>query len=257
MTRGYWDIHNHILPGVDDGSSCMDETMELLGAEYEQGIRNIIFTPHFRPRMFEVPADDREMMYHRTVAEARESFPDMSFYLGCEYFVSNRMMKDVRDPRCRMAGTRIILMEFTTATPFQDILNAVETAVGAGCLAIVAHPERYRCLHSDTYRITCLRSRGAWIQINAGSVIGRGGRMLKHFCRDLLKGDLVDFIASDAHSMDHRPVEMDRCLRFVQKKFGTEKAEQLFEENQRRVFAEAAEQAQTDLISGKKDLKLD
>ena len=49
MNNGYWDIHNHILPGVDDGSGCMEETVQLIRAEYEQGIENIVFTPHYRP----------------------------------------------------------------------------------------------------------------------------------------------------------------------------------------------------------------
>ena len=49
---GYWDIHNHILPGVDDGSGCMRETMEMLEEEYRQGVRHIVFTPHYRRDMF-------------------------------------------------------------------------------------------------------------------------------------------------------------------------------------------------------------
>lgn len=49
---GYWDIHNHILPGVDDGSGCMRETMEMLEEEYRQGVRHIVFTPHYRRDMY-------------------------------------------------------------------------------------------------------------------------------------------------------------------------------------------------------------
>ena len=52
---GYWDIHNHILPGVDDGSGCMRETMEMLEEEYRQGVRHIVFTPHYRRDMFAIP----------------------------------------------------------------------------------------------------------------------------------------------------------------------------------------------------------
>ena len=50
---GYWDIHNHILPGVDDGSGCMRETMEMLEEEYRQGVRHIVFTPHYRRGFFD------------------------------------------------------------------------------------------------------------------------------------------------------------------------------------------------------------
>ena len=47
MNCGYWDIHNHLLPGIDDGSSCMEETMQLIRTEYEQGVYNIVFTPNY------------------------------------------------------------------------------------------------------------------------------------------------------------------------------------------------------------------
>ncbi|MCD7866159.1 MAG: capsular biosynthesis protein [Clostridiales bacterium] len=236
MSKGYWDIHNHILPGVDDGSSCQEETLALLEKEYEQGIRNIIFTPHHRSHMFEVPADDREMVYRRVVGQAKDMFPDMSFYLGCEYFADSRMMRNFRDPRYRMAGTRIVLLEFSTVTSFQDIQNAVKAVTDAGYRIVMAHPERYQCLYSDLDRVERLKKQGIWLQINAGSVIGKSGRMVKHFCHDLLKEDLADFIASDAHGITHRPVEMERCMRFVQKKFSRGKAERLFRENQMHLF---------------------
>ena len=65
---GYWDIHNHILPGVDDGSSCMRETMSLLQAEYEQGIRHLIVTPHYRRGMFEIGFEDIQKVYEKDVS---------------------------------------------------------------------------------------------------------------------------------------------------------------------------------------------
>lgn len=56
MSReGIYDIHCHIVPGVDDGSANYEETKKLLRMEYDQGVRNIIATPHFRFRMFETP----------------------------------------------------------------------------------------------------------------------------------------------------------------------------------------------------------
>lgn len=60
---GYWDIHNHILPGVDDGSGCMRETMEMLEEEYRQGVRHIVFTPHYRRDMFAIPREEIQAVY--------------------------------------------------------------------------------------------------------------------------------------------------------------------------------------------------
>lgn len=55
--KGIYDIHCHIVPGVDDGATDIGETVKLLRMEYEQGVRTVITTPHFRFRMFETPAE--------------------------------------------------------------------------------------------------------------------------------------------------------------------------------------------------------
>ncbi len=240
LTQGYWDIHNHILPGVDDGSSCMEETQMLLAAEYEQGIRNIIFTPHYRPDMFEIAADEIEQVYFRVSEYAEHAFPDCCLHLGCEMFAHKDMLASLRDPRRRMAGMNIILLEFSAFTPFRDMCMAVNAASEAGCRIILAHPERYCCLQKSNSRIRRLRTAGTKIQLNAGGILGREGRMLKQFCHSLLKEGQVDFIASDAHDMKNRPVEMERCRKLIQKKYGRESARMLFENNQQNLFGKAA-----------------
>ena len=58
--KGIYDIHCHIVPGVDDGATDIGETVKLLRMEYEQGVRTVIATPHFRFRMFETPAEKSE-----------------------------------------------------------------------------------------------------------------------------------------------------------------------------------------------------
>lgn len=69
---GYWDIHNHILPGVDDGSGCMRETMEMLEEEYRQGVRHIVFTPHYRRDMFAIPREEIQTVYARVCEMAAD-----------------------------------------------------------------------------------------------------------------------------------------------------------------------------------------
>ena len=87
MPSGYWDIHNHILPGVDDGASCMEETYDLLAEEYRQGVRSIIFTPHHRPKLFRVSIQEREEVYQKVCRSMQPEFPELRFYLGCELYI--------------------------------------------------------------------------------------------------------------------------------------------------------------------------
>ena len=132
MPSGYWDIHNHILPGVDDGASCMEETYDLLAEEYRQGVRNIIFTPHHRPKLFRVSIKDRESVYWKVCRQMHETFPDMHFYLGCEFYVHDRMEEELADIRCRMARTNVVLAEFSTAGHFTDMKRHVQEILRQG-----------------------------------------------------------------------------------------------------------------------------
>ena len=236
MNNGYWDIHNHILPGVDDGSGCMEETVQLIRAEYEQGIENIVFTPHYRPGMFQVSPQEREEVFRQVCENVQRRFPEMHFYLGCEYFVHNYMMANLRDVRCRMAGTEYLLMEFPTNCHFSYIHNVISRLLKVGYQPIIAHIERYVCLSLDANRVNMLKDLGALIQINAGSVLGKSGITKKRFCNEVLKEELVDFIASDAHNVDRRPVQMAECMKKVEKKFGSLYMERLFRKNPAKIF---------------------
>lgn len=236
MSGGYWDIHNHILPGLDDGSSCMEETYDLLQEEYRQGVRNIIFTPHYRPDLFRVSADDREMVYRKVCGQFLDKFPDMHFYLGCEFFAHENMMDEFKDPRCQMAGTNMVLVEFSTVSHFEAMLRLIQEITSAGCHTIIAHAERYRCLYQSEKRLKLLRQKGALVQLNARSILGREGRTAKHFCLKALETGQADFIASDAHNMDTRPVELAGCMKKIQRKFGKEKADWWFGQAQEKLF---------------------
>lgn len=245
MSGGYWDIHNHILPGIDDGSSCMEETCSLLREEYKQGVRHIIFTPHHRPKMFRVSVDDREKVWMETLSELQGKFPDMQFFLGCEFFVHENMAEELRDARCRMAGTDVVLAEFSSASHFAEMKLRIEEIVHLGFRPVIAHAERCRCLHQEEQRLEELREMGTLVQLNAGSILGREGPQLKRFCIRALEKGLADMIASDAHSVDGRPVELAACMKKMQRKFGKERADRWFGGVQKTLFADLREDRRT------------
>lgn len=237
--QGYWDIHNHILPGLDDGSGCIEETLELLRQEYDQGVRNIVFTPHFRPGMFGVSADDREEVFRSVYGRIKKAFPQMEFYLGCEYFAHSQMLGDIlRDSRNRMAGTNAVLLEFKNLHSYSSIQNAVMKTAAYGLQPIIAHAERYQSLWGNPERIEELKRQGAFIQINSGTLLGNSGMQKKKFCMELIKDNLADFIASDAHDPRRRRVNLEKTIRKVSKKFGQETAEKIFVKNPWNLFGQ-------------------
>lgn len=238
MKKRYWDIHNHILPGLDDGAGNMEETYRLVKQEYAQGIRNIIFTPHYRTGMFEVSREEQIQVFKETGLELRKHFHDMSFFLGCEYYVHSADAARLTAAPYRIAATKSVLVEFSTRQSFQTIRTAVDTIMASGYTPIIAHAERYKCLTEDVARVLWLKQAGARLQLNADSVLGDTGLAAGRFCKKVLTEDLVDFIASDAHDVKFRGVHMQDCIQFIEKKYGEERADRIFIHNPKQLFPE-------------------
>lgn len=95
--KGIYDIHCHIVPGVDDGATDIGETVKLLRMEYEQGVRTVIATPHFRFRMFETPVEKVREQFRRVEKAASEICPDLHVYLGCEFHANMEMLPMLRE----------------------------------------------------------------------------------------------------------------------------------------------------------------
>jgi protein-tyrosine phosphatase len=160
----------------------------------------------------------------------------MNFYLGCELFAHQDVLESLSDVRCRMAGTHAVLLEFSTSCHFHFLNQIVAESIREGYQPIIAHVERYLCVAKNEERIRQLKNMGALIQVNAGSILGKGGWKIKRYCHNLLAGDLVDFVASDAHNMDTRPVQMDSCIAKIEKKYGHDMVDKLFVKNPEKVF---------------------
>ena len=223
------DIHCHILPKVDDGPDSVEESLKILKDMRRQGIKHVIVTPHYRPEMFE-PSMKRVIYSYRHLRDIAYDM-GVSMSLGCEYY-RNEQIIDHMDNRKRpsMAGSRYVLIEFSMNDLFPTVRNYVYELVTHGCQPIVAHVERYFCCQKME-KIQELKDMGALIQVNAGSVLGEEGWKLKKFCLELMKKDLIDFIASDTHNTSDRKLNLKKCASYVTKKMGKQYAERIFFNN--------------------------
>ena len=228
------DIHCHILPGVDDGAPDMETSRAMIRDAYEQGVRYIIATPHYRPEMFEPSMKKVIRVYHELRDYAEEV--GIGLRLGCEYYRNEQMIRHLdKKLRPTMLGSRYVLTEFSTNDSFVTVRNYIYELITKGYRPIVAHVERYFCCQ-EPERIQELKKLGAQIQINADSVLGYEGHTIKKFCAGLMKEALVDFIGSDAHNLEGRKMNLGKCATYVRKKMGQDYAEEIFVDNPRRIW---------------------
>ncbi|MCR5294809.1 MAG: capsular biosynthesis protein [Lachnospiraceae bacterium] len=231
------DIHSHIIPGVDDGAKTIDDSIAILKAEIEQGVTDIILTPHFRMGMFETPRAFVEKQFRLLCDESEKLFPDLKLYLGCE-FHSNSELADMvaMESRYRMIGTEYVLLEFSSLHSKNYIRGQVYALTARGFCPVIAHCERYQAFLDDFNFSRDLTGMGAELQVNADSVIGKCGWGTKRFVRKLLKSGMAAYIGSDVHDVRERATHIGEARRYVEKTAGQVAAERIFEENPIRII---------------------
>lgn len=235
--EGLYDIHCHIVPGVDDGAADLREALHLLKLEYGQGVRTIIATPHFRAGMFETPPETVARRFMSLVKAAEQEGIDVRLYLGCEFHSGMEMAQQLKNGRGRtMAGSRYVLTEFSHRDDRRYIRDRVYSLLSNGYRPIIAHVERYPCMRKDVSFIRELTEMGAYIQVNADSIIGGNGFSVKLFCRKLMKNGLLHFVGSDAHGPEYRRPRMKEAYSYMAEKMGRRYADTVFIKNPRKII---------------------
>lgn len=233
---GIYDIHCHIIYNVDDGSKSIEQSESMLQIAYNEGIRNIILTPHYNKRYWDVPQEVIESHYKKLVEIAENKYDDLKLYLGTEIFYSEGTLEELDQKVIpTMAGSKYVLIEFMTDIPYKKLKKAVMNILQRDYIPIVAHVERYECIFAEPWLVEELIDLGAYIQVNAESVTGKRGYTVKKMIKGLLKGGCVHFIATDAHRDDKRQPFLKDAYVYVAKKFGLDVADRIFKENPEHV----------------------
>lgn len=238
--KGLFDMHCHIVPSVDDGASSANIAHKMLQMEYRQGVRNIIATPHFRKQMFETPRQTIEQQFLLLRQLAHKVSPDLNVYLGCEFHSNMEMVEMLRSGAVHtMAGSRYVLIEFSGDSKARYIRDRLYSLISHGYKPVIAHIERYECLRKDLRLVEELAELGAYMQVNADSIIGKEGFRIRHYCKKLLKQDLISFIGSDCHGIQERVSHIHDAYACVSKQKGKAYADQLFINNPQKILADA------------------
>ncbi len=235
-----FDVHCHMVPGVDDGAADLEESLAMLKMQHEDGVRKIIITPHYRRRMFETPAKKVHEQFLKLQEAAKKEYPDMSLYLGCELH-SNMDLQDILEKRkyVTMAGSSYVLLEFSEGDSAQHIRERVYNVLSCGYEPIIAHVERYQATVKSVGFSSDLVDMGARLQVNVESILGKYTWGAKRYCRKLMKEDLLGFVGSDSHNTKTRIPNIGAGAAYVSKKMGEAYAERIFHDNPMEILRDA------------------
>lgn len=234
----YIDIHSHILPQIDDGAKNIDMSIKMLRIAQQNGIRNIILTPHNKPMHHNASPEKIRSLTDGLQEAADRAGIEIRLYVGNEIYYRSNILEILDEKRAStLAESMYVLIEFGPMDDFDYIRNGIYQVLSGGYRPILAHVERYGSIASSVERVREIVNMGCYIQINAGSVTGQYGFGTKKFVRQILKQRLVHFVATDAHDDVKRKPCLSDSAKYIEKKLGEDYAEQILKENPEKVIA--------------------
>lgn len=225
------DLHAHILPGIDDGPQSLEDSLEMARLAVADGITTLVATPHlFRRKSVDLtalntPDTIRQAVAHFNHQLAAEDI-DLTVLPGCEVPLFPDIIKFIDEGRILTLNNRqryiCLEMPDTVIPPAtEDIIFQLSSR---GLTPIITHPERNLVFYDMPDKFRRLISLGCLAQITARSLTRGFGWGVARFTKKLLREGLVQIMASDAHSVAHRPPVMSLALKKLSKIVGKNQA---------------------------------
>lgn len=229
------DIHSHVLPKIDDGPNSWEDTLAMLRQGEADGITEVAITHHIVSNM----DYRREPEIIVKFRELQERLPiegiNIKVHLGAEIYAQPDMelfhtISTYNDNK------KYFLIEFPMQGVPKFAAEKFFDLIMGGLVPIIAHPERNLGIIRNPHRAYEFVQRGALLQMNAGSILGRHGESVKDTAKLLLESNLIHFVGSDGHNTRGRPLKMRDAREAVAKGWGEERADLLFHKNPKRAL---------------------
>lgn len=204
--QGITDIHNHLLPGIDDGAANLEESIKLIRLMRKMGISNFIATPHIMNDYYPNTPEtiDRALTELKNKLAETPELNEVKITAAAEYMMDQHLLDLLEEDKLLVLKENLVLVEMSYFQPpinLKEILFRLQTK---GYKPVLAHPERYAFYHTaDLAKYEDLKNRGCLFQINALSLTSHYGRNMEKIALKLLEKGMIDFIGSDTHREQH------------------------------------------------------
>lgn len=201
------DIHSHLLPGIDDGSKSMEESVAMIKRLTKHGVNKIITTPHI---MYEFYRNTPEII-HAKLNETREALAEegvnVQLEAAAEYYLDDQFISMLKHKEPLLTfGSNMVLLETNYIQDHPKLMDIFFELKVQGYTPVYAHPERYMYLQliKDNYqKYQEIFFAGVLFQVNLMSFTGYYGVQIKQVADYLLKERMIHLVGSDIHKMEH------------------------------------------------------
>jgi protein-tyrosine phosphatase len=198
LFRDMVDFHNHILPGIDDGSQSIAQSLMMLDLYQDLEIKAVIASPHIYKELYPNTPESISKSFETLSPKAIQKNVQIKGY-AAEYLVDDFFLEHLQNNTSLLCCfDQHVLIEIPFFGTLKLLEQAVFTMQNRGYTAVLAHPERYANLKNES--LNNLRIRGVKLQLNALSLMGHYGPEVKKKASEWLTRGLYDFVGTDAHN---------------------------------------------------------
>lgn len=195
------DMHSHLIPGIDDGSKTMEESLHLIKRLSDYGLRKIITTPHIMSEYYRNTPEIIKMGLEDLRRAVKKEGITIEIEAAAEYYMDEIFLEKIKNgEEVLTIGDNYILVETGFIQKPQMLLEIIFQLEMAGYKPILAHPERYQYLIADKGLLQDLTDRQILFQVNLLSLTGFYSKPVKDFGEMLVETGLVRFFGTDCHN---------------------------------------------------------
>lgn len=212
FSERFVDTHSHLLPGIDDGSKNLDQSILLIEQLRACGIHHFITTPHI---IGEVYQNTPEIIKEKLLLVKNElnnrGITDVTLRAAAEYMLDENFHKLLQKKQLLTLKDNYILVELSFFNPPLNLKELLFEIQLAGYQPILAHPERYSFWHHQFKIFEELKNSGCLFQLNLLSLTKHHGKEVYKTAEYLIKNGLIDFIGTDVHHTHHIDLLLQKC----------------------------------------------
>jgi protein-tyrosine phosphatase len=206
------DMHSHLIPGIDDGSKSMEESISLIRSFKEIGYSKIITTPHIMSDYFKNTPEIINEGLSKLKDELNKQKIEIEIEAAAEYYLDFDFIDKIHSEKLLTFGNNYLLFEVSYLNEPDNIDAVIFELQTSGYKVILAHPERYPFWGNNPNRFETLKDKEVFFQININSLAGHYSPGAKKVAEKLIELGMVNFIGTDCHHANHLKY-MEEALR--------------------------------------------
>jgi len=193
------DLHSHLIPGIDDGSQSIEDTLEILHMMSNLGYKKIITTPHIMADTYRNStkcildglATLREAIFYANI--------DIKIDVAAEYYLDELFLERLNNGDILTLGGGYLLFETSYISKPINFEEIIFKMTMKGYKPLLAHPERYRYISHPKKIYSRMKELNIYFQLDINSLGGYYGKDALRLAKLLSRWGMIDFLGSDIH----------------------------------------------------------